>query len=204
MSIVCLFFGHQIALGPYAHSEKAVRRKQKMKNLLIAVAVACLGINANAAPYFRVIDPNKPYKIVGAYVDPGNPGNTSFGTAIALVTHSTRDGCLFPKIVCEDWSPLMVGPSYNAGRFQVNIGPAVNLAPIARNLIVILGDKTLSEQNASGLRSALTSVPLKRGAQASISFGPALNFAPIQHGIVLPLNQWQGRFRLFAGAALEF
>lgn len=161
---------------------------------------------AAAAPYFRLIDPAKPVRVAGAYVDPSSPGQTSYGTAVALVTHATADGCLMPTIVCEDWSPAMAGFSYNAGRFQFNIGPAINLAPIAKAALLRALGVVTREDQLVGLKSTLGSEPIVRGASGDlrVSFGPALNVAPVEHGVVLPLSQWKGRARIFAGAELKF
>lgn len=168
--------------------------------LFAVVAMETVGV---ASPYFRLMDPNHPYKVAGAYVDVETPGNTSAGTAVALVTHSVRDGCRLPSIVCEDWSPVMAGLSYNAGRFQFNVGPAANLTPVAkigvlRLLKLITGNDTLV-----GLKGLLGSQPIS-GPDVSMSFGPSLNVAPVEHGVIIPVNKWKGRFRIFAGAALRF
>ena len=178
-----------------------------MKNLAILALIA-LSVSANAAPYFRLIDPNRPVKAIGAYIDPINPGNTAVGTAVALVTHSVRDGgCLIPSIACFDWSPATVGLGYNGGRFQLNIGPAANLTPVAKlGLLALLnkfsGSETLSE-TLSGVKSILGSQPIS-GPDISFSFGPALNIAPIERGIIIPISEWRGRLRIFSGAEMRF
>lgn len=172
-----------------------------MKHWLGIVALICFGSQQlHAAPYFRLLDPGHPYKVVGAFVDPVAPGQTTAGTALALVTHSTRDGCLLPSVVCEDWAPLTAGLSINAGRVYLNLGPVANLAPIAKAGILGILNLATAPERLQGLKGALAP-----GEQpVEISFGPNLNEKIIEHGVVLPLNKWQGRFRIFAGAAVRF
>lgn len=175
-----------------------------MKNTALAFfAVAILGTTAAASPYFRPIDPNHPYKVIGGYIDMDAPGNTSAGTAVALVTHGVKDGCLLPSVVCEDWSPAMAGFSYNAGRLQFNVGPAVNLTPMAKIGALRLLNLLTKDDTLAGIKSLLGSQPIS-GPDVSTSFGPALNVTPIEHGVILPLNKWKGRPRMFVGAALRF
>lgn len=175
-----------------------------MKTTLIAVVSALLlaAIPADAG-YFRLIDPARPHKVVGAFIDPTDLDATSAGTAVALVTHSTSDGCFMPSVICEDWSPLMAGLSYNAGRFQFNAGPALNLTPLAKRGILGMLNLLTADETISGVKSLLGSEPVN-GPDVSVSFGPALAVTPIERGIILPLNQWRGKFRVFAGAALKF
>lgn len=172
-----------------------------MKILLILILTVLGYIRiSNAAPYFHVFDPAHIYKSVGAYIDPVDSGNTAFGTPIALITHSTRDGCLLPSIVCEDWSPLMAGFSVNAGRLSFNAGPAINLMPTARGGLLYIVNGLTADNQFGGLKSVLA--PSDSGV--TISFGPALNVDPVQHGVFVPIRQWHGKFRIFAGAALKF
>lgn len=173
-----------------------------MRKIIVSVVLVC-AVSANAGPYFRFIDPANPYKVVGAFIDPINTGNTSAGSAVALVTHSVSGGCLLPSVVCEDWSPAIAGLSYNAGRFQFNVGPAINLTPIAKQAVLGLLNLVTKSETAQGVKSILGSQPIS-GPDLSFSFGPALNVAPIERGIILPLSEWRGKFRIFTGAALKF
>jgi hypothetical protein len=175
-----------------------------MKHWIFAAALICFGSRAaQASPYFRLIDPSHPHKVVGAFLDPKDLGNTSAGTAIALVSHSVSDGCILPSIVCEDWAPALAGLSYNAGRFQFNVGPAVNLTPLAKRGLRGLLDLVTADETAAGVKALLSSQPIS-GPDVSASFGPALAVAPIEHGVILPFNQWRGKFRVFMGAAVKF
>lgn len=181
----------------------------RLLELLVLVAVfavlsAILPATASAGPYFRLIDPARPVKSVGAYIDPVNTGNTAAGTAVALVTHSVRDGgCLVPSIACLDWSPLTAGLGYNGGRFQLNIGPAVNLTPVAKLGLLALLNKFTETETLRGTKSILGSQPIK-GPDVSFAFGPALNIAPVERGVIIPISEWRPRLRIFAGAALSF
>lgn len=170
--------------------------------LLVALMII-LAVQASAAPYFRVLDPNRTYKVTGAYIDPADAKQTEAGYATALVTHSTRDGCIFPSVVCEDWSPLMIGFSAKAGRFSLNAGPGWNLAPIFKAGLLYALNNLSREDQYAGAKSALGSEPIS-GPSASLAFGPALNVEPVQHGVIIPLSQWRGKPRIFAGAAFQF
>ena len=160
-----------------------------------------LATNAGAAPYFRLIGTtDKIHKVTGASVDPLSPGQTSFVTEVALITHSTKDGCFLPSIVCEDWSPLMIGPSYSAGRFALVFGPVMNLAPATKQLL-LRGLNMVTEQDKFG---GLKAILAPSEDSVTISFGPQLWINPAAHGTILPLNRWQPAGRIFAGTALRF
>lgn len=156
-----------------------------------------------AGAYFRLIDLTHIHEVAGALIDPITLGNTSGVTAVALVTHSVRDGCILPSVVCEDWSPLMAGLSIRAGQVQLSVGPAVNLTPLAKLGLLSLVNQITKEDSLLGLKSVLGSQPIS-GPDLSISFGPALAVSPVDHGVIIPVNQWKGKPRLFAGAALSF
>lgn len=175
-----------------------------MRMLLALVVLSGISGSANAGPYFRLIDPNHPYKIAGVFIDPRDTGETSVGTAVALVTHSVKDGgCLLPSLICEDWSPAVAGLSVNGGRVQFNMGPAVNLTPVAKLGLFRILTAVTKDDSLRDLKSTLSSQPIG-GPDVSTSFGPALNFSPIEHGVITPVNSWHGRFVVFAGAALRF
>ncbi len=157
-----------------------------MKTFLAALLL--VATQANAGPYFRPIDTSHVYQSVGASVDPKTPGQTCFISEIALITHSPKDGCLLPSIVCEDWSPLMIGPSYNAGRFAVVLGPVANVAPfVYAGISRVLG---------------IDYKPSDTGT--SIAFGPQLWINPLRDGVCQPFNKWMPAGRVFVGAALKF
>lgn len=172
-----------------------------MKNAIALLLL--LATNAGAAPYFRPLDINKIHRSYGAYIDPFDTGNTSAGFATAFVTHSIRDGCLFPTIICEDWSPLAAGFSANSGRLTFNVGPSVNMNPLVKGGLFLLLNQITREDSLSGLKSALSSEPVD-GGHLSMAFGPAVNWNPVQDGRFIAPDKWQGKFRVFAGAAWSF
>lgn len=151
--------------------------------------------------YFRPMGAQNWHKVVGASVDPITPGNSSFVTELAMWTHNPKDGCLLPSLVCETWSPLMIGPSYNAGKFAVVAGPVVNLAPKAkaglRAVVNQFPDKWLWKQGTLDLLS-------QPDNGLTISFGPQLYLNPLRGGTFMPVNAWQPAGRIFAGLELTF
>jgi hypothetical protein len=171
--------------------------------MMVLVVVLILAETAFAKPYFRLLDLKNPYRVAGAYIDPEEPKLTAAGSAIALITHSTRDGCALPWIVCTDWSPAMLGFSYSAGRYQANVGPAINMTPLTKAIILRVVNATTKEDKALALKSILGSEPVS-GPDVSFAFGPALQVEPVAHGVVLPFNEWRGKLRIFTGASLQF
>lgn len=160
--------------------------------ILFPAAAAAKQLGVLPDDYFRPLSLTSPQTAISAYVDVEHPGNTSIGTSIALITHSPKDGCLFPSIVCEDWSPVAVDYSANAGRALFGLGPSANLAPAVRGLMV-------RGLLASGLTyryamvQSLTNALRVDDPDLTISFGPKWFVAPSQN--------WKGYFRLQAGAA---
>ena len=147
------------------------------------------------ASYFRPIDPSHPQLNAGAYVDVETPGNTAFGTAVALVTHAVRDGCALPTLICEDWTPLAAGFSVNGGRFLIGVGPSFNLAPVVKSAILASVDAFTADNSYQGLKSSLGSVPIS-GPDVTMSFGPSW--------VLSPTENWKGYFRIFAGGMWRF
>jgi hypothetical protein len=165
-----------------------------MKQSILAVLMF-VASSVQATPYLRLIDPTHPIVISGAFIDPINPGQTSAGSALALVTHSTRDGCMLPTIVCEDWVPLSAGFSANGGNAWLSLGPSMNLAPLMKAMALRGVNVLTKDGDYQGLKSSLGSVPIG-GPDVTISFGPAW--------VVSPKENWKGRFRIFAGAGWRF
>lgn len=151
--------------------------------------------SANAQPYFRPIDLAHPRISAGAYVDPITPGQSAVGSALALVTHSTKDGCLLPTIVCEDWTPMAVGFSVNGGHALFGIGPSFNLAPLVKSALLSAVNAVTAEDTYKGLKSSLGSEPIT-GPDVTMSFGPAW--------VISPTENYKGYFRIFAGGAWRF
>lgn len=164
-------------------------------NMIAAALAVLLAAPASAGPYLRLIDISKPHIVAGAYIDPKDVGQSAAGTAVALVTHSTTDGCMFPSIVCEDWTPLVAGFSVNGGRVLLGVGPSWNLAPIVK-AVALKGLNAITNEGSYGnLKSTLGSVPIT-GPDITTSFGPAW--------VVSPSERWKGYLRVFAGAQWRF
>lgn len=175
-----------------------------MKIVYRVLAAVLLASPAAALPYFRVLDASNLQKSAGVYIDPKDASNSSAGTAVALISHSVRDGgCLLPSIVCEDWSLLAAGFSVHAGRLDFNVGPSMNLTPLAKAGALSTLNLLTPEDSLSGLKSSLSSDPLK-APSLSVAFGPALQVSPIVNGVFVSPDKLQGRFRVFVGAAWSF
>lgn len=161
-----------------------------------AIAILLLvAADASATPYLRLLDLSKPQVSAGAFVDPSDPGNSSAGSMLALVTHSNRDGCLIPSITCEDWTPLAVGFATRSGKTVFALGPSVNLAPIVKASLLWVFNSTTDSGSYSGVKSALGSERLDR-KDISVAFGPNL--------VLSPSENWKGYLRIFTGAAWKF
>lgn len=158
--------------------------------VLSAVAVAPV-----AGPYMRPLDLRAPRLIAGGYFDVERVGESQAGTALALFTHATEDGCLLPSVVCMDWTPLAAGVLAKPGDVKFAFGPVFNAAPVLkagllRGLAFVTKDDALP-----GLKRALGSEPLD-GPGASVSIGPAW--------VVAPAENFKGYFRVFLGGELRF
>lgn len=140
-------------------------------------ALVLLPTLANANPYFRLIDPAHPQPVFGAALDPKALWNTEAQSLIPAITHSPKDGCLLPTIVCEDWTPIAVGASMNAGKITFAAAPLANVLPW---MLYPLPDKW--KQAAPS-----TSV--------TFSAGPEWLYKQVTN---------KGYFRVFTGLALHF
>lgn len=167
-----------------------------MKKLLAAAALVCFYSTAEAAPYFRSIISkdanghiafNKPAPVLGALIDPGHLGNSEAASLLPLITHSPKDGCLMPSIVCEDWTPLAVGVSANAGKFTLDVAPLANVLPwMQRGVLAVVPDKWAGFRN---LLAPSTDAPV------TFSAGPVWQYRQANN---------KGYFRVFTGLALHF
>lgn len=158
-----------------------------MKHWLLGIALICWGSIAHANPYFRLIDPVHPKPVAGALIDPFSLGNTSVASLLPLVTHSTSDGCILPSIICEDWSPLAVGGSMNAGNITFDIAPIANIVPWVQNAAV-----ALIPSSWTGLVKVLKQ---KSGQAVTFSIGPVWEYNQIKN---------KGYFKVFVGFQLNF
>lgn len=154
--------------------------------MFFALALIAIGATSYATPYFRPLNVVHPMPIVGALLDPKDLGQTSAASLLPLITHSKNDGCLLPNIICEDWTPLAVGVSINAGRITLDVGPLGNVVP----WLVALVDAAKPE-GATNLLNGLRNT----GQPVTISAGPVWEYRQITN---------KGYFRLFTGLALHF
>ncbi len=163
--------------------------------LLAVVLLLLFALTSKAAPYLRPIDLGSPKLIAGAYLDPATVGSSEAGTAVALLTHATEDGCGLPSIVCTDWTPLAAGAVINAGRVKFGFGPVFNLAPVFKSIALKGLRAATAEESFSNLKSSLGSVPMN-GPDLTVSIGPTW--------VVAPQENWKGYFRVFMGGELRF
>ncbi len=151
-----------------------------------------------AAPvrrYFRPLDLAHPRFIAGGYLDPETVESSEGGTAVALFTHATEDGCRLPSFVCMDWTPIAAGVVTNGGKFKFAFGPIINLAPLLKSLALKGLNATTKDESFGNLKSTLGSVPI-HGPDVTVSIGPAW--------VLAPLENWKGYFRIFMGGELRF
>lgn len=161
-----------------------------MKHWLFGAALICLGSIAPAAPYLRTPFNGGPtVAYTGIFIDPREPGKTTVGNEIALVTHDPKDGCLLPSIVCEQWVPVATGLSVNAGRVYWDIGPTVNVFPWMVAAMDSLGLETWFSPPDSSL---------------SFAAGPKLGLNPITNGKFMPINRWDPRLLILTAVQLRW
>ncbi len=153
----------------------------------ITLALMLLASAASATPYFRLIDPAHPQPVVGALVDPVHLGNTGASSLLPLVTHSPKDGCLLPSVVCESWSPLAVGGSMNAGKLTFDVGPIANVMPWAQSAALAV---------VPAKWQSLVKV-LSPSADQSVTFsaGPMFEYSQASN---------KGYIKVFTGVSLNF
>jgi hypothetical protein len=149
--------------------------------LLLSVAPA------SAAPYFRPLDFSHPQPIVGALIDPTNLGQSSAASLLPIFTHSPKDGCLLPNIVCEDWTPLALGASMNAGKVTFDVAPLANVLPWMQN-----GLNAVVPDSWTATRKLLASNP---DQSVTFSAGPVWEYSQLRN---------KGALKLFSGLALHF
>lgn len=149
-----------------------------------------LAAPARANPYFRTPFSGGPtVHYEGAFIDPKDPGQTTLGSEVALVTHDPKDGCALPEIVCEQWSPIATGLSVNGGRVYWDIGPTVNVFPWMLNGLSAIGIPTSFK---------------REDANGAFAFGPKLGLNPISDAKLQPFNQWQPRLLLMTALQLRW
>lgn len=137
--------------------------------------------------YLRPIDLVHPIPIVGALLAPEDLKNSEAMSVFPIVYHSTRDGCLLPSIVCEDWAPIIAGLSMNAGKLTAVGGSMVNVLPWMQT-----GARALTPDRWTGLVNILTPTP---NSAVTFSAGVAIEYKQITN---------KGYLRIPTGLALHF
>lgn len=158
-----------------------------MKTIIIALALLT-SVPAFSNPYFRLIDPAHPAPVLGALVAPTDLGESEATSLLPLLTHSPKDGCLLPQIVCEDWTPAAVGASVNSGKITFAIAPLFNILPWMQSA----GQAVIP----TGWTTARSVVEYNsNGDLITFSAGPAWEYKQLTN---------KGYFRVFTGLALHF
>jgi hypothetical protein len=153
----------------------------------LTAAFLLLSSFASATPYFKLIDPSHPQPVLGALVDPVHLGNSSAASLLPLVTHSPKDGCLLPSIVCEDWTPVAVGGSMNAGKITFDVAPLANVIPWVQSA-------ALSVVPARWVPLVKVLTP-STDQSVTFSCGPVWEYSQAQN---------KGYFKVFTGLKLSF
>ncbi len=167
-----------------------------MKRILAGLTVIfALAGDAWASPYFRVYGWDykaktlsveafyHPQPVAGALINPADLRGSRMGALLPIVFHSPSDGCLLPQFVCEDWSPLAVGGSMNAGKLTFDTGPLFNILPW-----MVSGAQRLAPARFQPL---LANTP----SAVTFSAGPMWEYRQIEN---------KGYFLVFTGLALHF
>jgi hypothetical protein len=160
-----------------------------MKHWLLVVALVCFGSFAHAAPYFRPLNPAHPKAVMGALLAPEGLKQSEATGLLPLFTHSPADGCMFPSIVCEDWTPLAVGASINAGQVTFAAGPLANVLPWMQR-----AGLAIVPESWTWARSVLDYGGDETDA-VTFSAGPVWQYKQATN---------KGYFRIFTGLALHF
>jgi hypothetical protein len=158
-----------------------------MRKMILTGSLLLAAGMVHASPYFRPVDFRHPQPVGGALIDPVHPGNTTGAGLLPIFTHSPKDGCLLPSIVCEDWTPLAVGFSGNAGDWTFDAAPLANVLPWMQ--------AGLSRVIPQGW--ALHDVVAYQPGEDFITFsaGPAWEYRASTN---------RGYFKIFTGVALHF
>jgi len=167
--------------------------------LVLSALLMAWSCSAGATPYFRLMSHDAqgyhPQLNAGTFLDVADPtGGSTGGMSVSIITHSPKDGCLLPGIVCEDWSPLSIGWSLGAGKNLAGIGPVLNVMPWAKSF-ALMALNTVAPGKAPNLRGLLAPVMDSQGLDLSMAISPLWAYG---------INTDKGYFRIFTGAAVKF
>lgn len=160
---------------------------QKLKRLVAGLLIFTPSF-AFATPYFRLINPAHPQPVAGALLAPEALGQSAASALLPLLTHSPKDGCLLPSIVCEDWTPLAVGASINGGNITFDVAPLANILPWMQR-----AGQALVPSGWTAVREVVNYDPT--GDAVTFSAGPVWEYQQRTN---------KGYFRIFTGLALHF
>ena len=104
---------------------------------------------------------------------------------LPIITHSPKDG--FVLIENEDWTPIAVGASANAGKWTFDVGPLFNVLPWMQEMAM----KAIPERYES-IRNILAPTP---DAPLTFSAGPVFQYQQAT-------NKWY--YKTFTGLSLHF
>ena len=173
-----------------------------MKKMILSSILMLMPVTCFSGPYFRLIDPLHPSTSLGAFFDPTGKQTTSYGTSIALITHSTRDGAIFQSFQ-SDWTPLALGGGYANDTGFIAAGPSANFTPALKAVALSALNLVTKENTYLNLKSLLAPVSTST-PDISMSLGVTWFAIPIENHVFKPINKWKGEFRLFAGPAWKF
>jgi hypothetical protein len=151
---------------------------------------------ANAG-YFRPIDIKHPQTSLGVFSDLKSHSDT--GANLALITHSTADGCIIPNF-CIPWTPLAIGGSFGKelGGPSITLGASANLLPgVEAGMLAIINKIFPADTDLVTIKTVL---------KPSIAGSPDVAFAVGPHLSLVFYDGLNSRliFTIFSGAAWKF
>jgi hypothetical protein len=126
--------------------------------------------------------------VAGALIDPVHIGQSEAAMLVPLITHSPKDGCLLPSVVCEDWTPLAIGGSMNAGKLTFDVAPLANVLPWMQS-----GLSHIIPSSWPITKKLLE--PSSDSQFVTFSAGPVWEYSQLYN---------KGYFKIFTGLALHF
>lgn len=169
-----------------------------MKHHLFAVALICLGTQAQAAPYFRFLRPLDEVKS-GAFIKVGTPvDNIAYGFQTTLIEHQSADGFLF--IPGVSWALLDVGAAKaEGGTWHAVLGPSIDLSEPVKSLL-LRGVRVVYPDGMGSLKALLA--PAQEGkACLAASIGPGMAF---DLGELKDAKRIQGAVVIHAGLSAKW
>lgn len=179
----------------------------KMLLLLLALTVG-LRLPSSAEPYFTPVGPGHYHTGLGALFDPaGDPvKETQIGTELALLMHKADpDNSMLPAFLAqsgfaETWA-VAAGFANGAGRNSLTVGPTFNIMGWMKAPVYKLLERNTEAENYKGLKAIFNPNPSGYDDAAA---GPMFVIEPIHNGVILPINKWTGRFKMWAGKSWVF